>query len=451
NRVDAGAVAITIAYAAGTAIPLLGIMVGGRGLLSRLPGLARRMAAIQRGFGAVMLVMALVIAMQWDRRIQAAILEAFPSYGSGLTAFEDNPAVRKAIDAREGAASGAVRDGGGAAATSSSYSASALFAGSSELSSKGLRVDLGLAPPLVAAGPWFNTEGPGKGPSRPLTQKDLRGKVLLIDFWTYSCINCIRTLPWLRAWNAAYADKGLVIIGVHSPEFAFERVPSNLQKAIADLGVTWPVVMDNDLAEWRAWSNRYWPAHYLVDARGRVRAWRFGEGDYAATEAEIRALLAEAGTRAGPSLSPPRALLAARTPETYLGYERARGFASAVVPVADKATNYLPARSPGVGEWNLGGVWTIKGSYLESGGMDSLSLGFDARDVYLVVEAGDGGGRIGVSVDGMATADTEDVKAGVLVPRESRAYHLVGGQAPGLHVLKLEVSGSLRLYAFTFG
>ncbi len=449
NRVDAGAVVITLAYAAGTAIPMLGIMLGGRGLLSRLPGLARRMASIQRGFGAVMLAMALVIALQWDRRIQAAILEAFPSYGSGLTAFEDNPAVRKAIARREGSASGAGTDV--LAPISTALSASTLFAGSSELSSRGLRLDLGLAPPLVAAGPWFNTEGPGKGPSRPLTEKDLRGKVLLIDFWTYSCINCIRTLPWLRAWNKAYADKGLVIIGVHSPEFAFEREPSNVQKAIAELGVTWPVVMDNNLAEWRAWSNRYWPAHYLVDTRGRVRAWRFGEGDYEGTEAEIRALLAESGTAAGPSSSPKALSLASRTPETYLGYERARGFASAVKPLADKATKYLPARSPGVGEWNLRGIWTIKGHYLESSGKGSLSLGFDARDVYLVVEAGEGGGSLDVSVDGSSAADTEDVKAGSLVPVESRAYHLLGRQGPGLHVLTLEVTGSLRLYAFTFG
>ena len=239
---------------------------------------------------------------------------------------------------------------------------------------------------------------------------------------------------------------------MHTPEFEFEKSGENLERAIRQLGVTWPVVQDNDYAQWQAYANRYWPAHYLIDARGRLRYFHFGEGAYEETENVIRALLRESGGlvgRAGTPDAPPAP--AAGTPETYLGYGRARGFASAVPPLPDRAERYRPARVPGNGEWNLSGSWTIRREYVVPEGSGLLELGFSAREVYLVVEPEAPGGSIRVRVDGLEPADTPDVRQGLLEPGSSRLYQLVGLAQPGPHVLRLEVRGRLRLFAFTFG
>ena len=315
--------------------------------------------------------------------------------------------------------------------------------------------DFGAAPEFLAAGPWFNTRAPSMGipsPSAPLKLESLRGKVVLVDFWTYSCINCIRTIPYLKTWYAAYKDKGLVIVGVHSPEFAFEKVSSNVSRAMRDLGVTWPVVQDNDYSQWNAYSNKYWPAHYFIDAKGHVRYWHFGEGEYAESEAVIKQLLAGAGATVDKNLvSAPPVQLAAITPETYLGYERGKGFASAVTPAPDKAIDYRPARVPTQGEWNLQGTWTITGQYIMAQNTGTLWLGFNAKDVYLVAEPASGGSSIAAYLDGAPTADTADFRGGIAKPDASRLYHVVGLPQGGAHVLKLKVNGDVKLFSFTFG
>jgi cytochrome c biogenesis protein CcdA/thiol-disulfide isomerase/thioredoxin len=435
RRIDGGSVLIALAYSLGTAIPMLGILLGGKALLRRVPALGRNTARIQRVFGLVMILMGLVLALQWDRKIQAAILQAFPSYGSGLTALEDTKAVKAALEARAG-------QGGQAAGPvfrGPPSDASPVYSAGQTLG------DYGQAPDFVTPGPWLP-------PSPALDLAALKGKVVLVDFWTYSCINCLRTLPQLRSWYEAYRDKGLVIIGVHSPEFPFERDRSNLARAMRDLGVTWPVVQDNDFLEWQAWGNQYWPAHYLIDASGRVRYWHFGEGAYAETEMAIRSLLSEAGAGPGGSLvSAPDSSLSDRTPETYLGYGRARGFASATKPVADRPVAYLPARTPALAEWNLEGTWTITQQYIEPGPGASLFLGFDAKDVYLVAEPDGPPSAIRVFVDGKPVSDTEDVRGSALAPGTSRLYHLVSLPSGGFHVLRLELKGGVRLFSFTFG
>ncbi len=413
RRLDGGAVAITLAYTLGTSLSMLAIMLGGRALLARLPGL--RSAAVQRVFGVLLIVTGLAVGLGWDRRFQSAVLSLLPGYGTGLTALEDTSGVREALARRTG--------GGGTGV--------------------GQPGDYGPAPPLVASGGWFN--------SPPLRAEDLRGKVVLVDFWTYSCVNCLRTLPYLRRWHEAYAAQGFLLLGVHTPEFEFEKSAENLGKAIRQLGVSWPVVQDNDYAQWQAYANRFWPAHYLIDAQGRLRYFHFGEGAYEETESVIRMLLRETGGLVGREVSGPEPELAAGTPETYLGYGRARGFASAVAPLPDSSALYRPARTPGNGEWSLSGSWTIRKEYVIPDSPGSLELGFRARDVYLVVEPEAPGGSIRVRLDGRQAPDTPDLRQGLLEPGSSRLYQLVALEEPGPHVLRLEVQGRLRLFAFTFG
>jgi cytochrome c biogenesis protein CcdA/thiol-disulfide isomerase/thioredoxin len=455
QQVNGGSVFITLAYTLGTSIPMLAVMLGGRALLTRVPALTRNSANIQKGFGVLMIVMAVAIGLGWDRRFQAAVLRAFPNYGTGLTAIEKAPSVRTALQALEPPRSG--RGVVGTAPTSAS--GERVFSGAMDAEPQnGVLGDYGLAPQIVTSGMWFNTQGvvpmegqPPNGGSPPLTMKELRGRVVLIDFWTYSCVNCVRTLPYLRAWYNTYRSSGFVIIGVHTPEFEFEMNSANVARAVKDLGVDWPVVQDNTYKEWNAYSNQYWPAHYFIDAKGRVRYFHFGEGGYDVSEKVIRELLKEAGAQVGSIVSPAAYSIQAGTPETYLGYDRGRGFASAVAPVADKPTDYTPARVPGNGEWNLAGTWTITPQYVAPETSGTLQLGFKAKNVFLVIQPEEHGAKIDVSVDGKPGGDTPDVKGGILDPRESRMYQLVALPQAGAHLLRLEVHGKLRLFAFTFG
>ena len=453
QHVDGGSVFITLAYTLGTSIPMLGVMLGGRALLNRVPALTRNAARIQQGFGILMIVVGVAIGLGWDRRFQAAVLAAFPGYGTGLTVLEKAQPVQAALKARQPSPSISMQ---GAAGSGS-------FKAPDQAPENAVLSDYGAAPAFVTTGNWFNTEGvaaaPGQmaqGSSLPLSLASLRGKVVVVDFWTYSCVNCVRTLPYLRAWYDAYRDKGLVIVGVHTPEFEFEKNTGNVARAIRDLNVTWPVVQDNAYAQWNAYSNQYWPAHYFIDAKGRVRYFHFGEGDYDVGEKVIQELLAEAGANGvGASsaaiVSKPAPVIDASTPETYLGYGRGRGFASAVTPVADKPVDYKPARVPGNAEWNLAGTWTIAQEYIVPEAAGTLQLGFNAKNVFLVIEPQARGGTVAVFVDDAPAADTVDVKKGAFAPSESRMYQLVGLSTPGPHVLRLEVKGKLRLFAFTFG
>ena len=439
QSVDGGSVFIILAYSLGTALPMLAIMLGGRSLIKRVPFLSKNTAGIQKLFGVLMILVAVSIGFGWDRRFQSAVLNVFPNYGTGLTAFENAEPVREALDAR------AYKE-----AEESADTSPVRF---EQAPAPGIVGDYGPAPEIVTDGEWFNAEALGSAAADgTVSMADLAGKVVLLDFWTYSCINCVRTIPHLRAWYERYRDEGFVILGVHTPEFAFERDPDNVRAAMKDLGVTWPVVLDNDYAQWRAYNNRYWPAHYFIDAAGQVRYFHFGEGKYEESEDVIRALLAEAGkVRTVRAEARPEAELVSQTAETYLGYGRGRGFASAVEPVPDQPAAYRPARTPANGEWNLDGRWTIAREYIVPDDKGTLKLGFNARDVYLVIEPAGSEGSVTVLVNGTPALDTVDVRGGVLLPRESRLYHLVAEHEPGEHVLSLEVSGELRLFAFTFG
>lgn len=441
RNVDGGAVFITLAYTAGTSIPMLAVMLGGRALLRRVPALARRSGRIQQGLGALTILVGLGIGLGWDRSFQTAVLTAFPGYGAGLTALEDARIAWTALEARDRARP---------PAATSMAALGGVFSGATEAQplQKGKLGDFGLAPELVTPGAWLNTAG-----GEPLRMEDLRGKVVLVDFWTYSCVNCVRTIPHLRAWNEAYGDQGLVIVGIHSPEFEFEKSAANVRRAAKELGVSWPVVQDNEFAQWDAYGNRYWPAHYFIDAQGRVRYYQFGEGDYDTSERVIQTLLREAGAAVSGRVSGAETAPSARTPETYLGFLRAQGLVSEERPVPGLAAEYRAPRSPKNGEWTLSGRWLVSGEYVVPESTGVLELGFDARDVYLVIdpEPEAAAADVAVRVDGKVSGDTPDVRGGAFAPDGSRLYHLVRLPRAGAHVLRLEVHGRLRLFAFTFG
>lgn len=423
STVSGGAVLITLAYSLGTAIPLFIITNGGRQLLTNHPWLLSHTQSIQKAFGVLMLIAALAIHMSWDRQFQVFILEKFPAYGSGLTKIEDNAVVQKALDAFKKSPGKPMLD---------------MF-----------DRDYGPAPDFISGGEWFNTE--------PLTIASLRGKVVLVDIWTYTCINCIRTLPYVKSWWKKYQDKGLIIVGVHTPEFEFEKNPKNVAKAMKDFGITYPVMQDNNFATWQAYDNHYWPAHYLIDKNGKIREKHIGEGDYNDTEKFIQKLLAETGVTDVPVVDNPTYQVRARTPETYLGYERTSGFASPETLHKNTQTTYSLPKTLPYNSYALSGSWTIGSHYSMPTKGATLVQSFDATEVYLVMRPkGEGAaGGIRVYLDGIPVPEEfagDDVINGNVKITEDRLYKLIKLPTPGTHIIKIEVlDADIEFYAFTFG
>jgi cytochrome c biogenesis protein CcdA/thiol-disulfide isomerase/thioredoxin len=422
SSVGLNAIIITLSYAIGTAIPLLAITIGGRNLLTNHPWLLKNTTTIQKAFGVLMLLTALAILNSWDRKFQTYILETFPSYGTGLTILEDNAIVRNQLDTLKG--------------------------GSPMLTDL-LSENYGNAPEFIPGGQWFN--------SQPLSMRELRGKVVLVDFWTYTCINCIRTLPYLTSWHEKYKDKGLVIVGVHTPEFEFEKNPDNVKKAIQDFGIQYPVMQDNNYATWQAYTNRYWPAKYMTDKNGKIRYTHFGEGDYDETEKMIQKLLEETGVTVDEQVANPTYQVQSRTPETYLGYERMAGLVSPERVVPNKATTFTTPVNIQSNRFALHGTWTIGAERAMPTTGATLTYHFEAAEVFLVIRPNTPGaaGGIRVYLDDVPVPDVykgEDVQGGNVKINEDRLYKLIKLPAPGRHILKLEVlDGDIELYAFTFG
>ena len=293
---------------------------------------------------------------------------------------------------------------------------------------------IGQLPPLAGLGPWLN--------SSPLTNAQLKGKVVLIDFWTYSCINCLRTLPYLKAWDAKYRKDGLVIIGIHAPEFAFERDPANVAKAVQDLGVRYPVALDNQYRLWNALHNQYWPAHYFVDAAGRIRYFHHGEGEYAMSERVIRQLLAEAGHAPAGAMAQATATGAEAaaafaeigSPETYLGYYRADRFASPGGLLHDRPKTYAAAPLS-LNEWTFEGPWIdMRQSARSLAPGARISFRFHARDLHLVLGSATGKPvHFRIAVDGQAPGPDAGVDSnpdGSGVASGQRLYQLVRQKGP---------------------
>jgi thiol-disulfide isomerase/thioredoxin len=316
----------------------------------------------------------------------------------------------------------------------------------------------GELPSFAGATGWLN--------SPPLTAAGLRGKVLLVDFWTYTCINWRRAQPWVRAWAEKYRDKGLVVIGVHSPEFAFEQDAGNVRWAMKDMGVGYPVAMDNDFAIWRAFDNAYWPALYFVDARGRIRHHKFGEGGYEESERVIQQLLAEAGaTGIGNELVSVEGRGAAadwgsqKSPENYVGYGRTERFASPGGVVPDARGTYAAPQRLRLNEWALAGEWTLgRQATVLHRAHGRIVYRFHARDLHLVMGPSVRGTpvRFRVSIDGRAPGaahgvDVDDQGNGTLT--EQRMYQLIRQPGPIVErQFEIEfLDPGVEAFAFTFG
>jgi len=307
-------------------------------------------------------------------------------------------------------------------------------------SSATMLVNCGRAPNFTGISTWLNTPG-----GKPLSLSALRGKVVLVDFWTYSCINCQRSLPHVEAWYSEYAKDGFVVVGVHTPEFAFEHVVSNVRAQAAALGVRYPVAIDNNYATWNAYSNQYWPADYLIDAQGNVRSVHFGEGDYSTMGHLIRQLLQAARPHQSvptPAGVPDKTPAGQMNPETYVGYEELQYLDPPEVTRDAPAVYHFPASLP-LGALGLAGTWTDHAQEATAGQGAQLELGFLAQDVYLVLG---GTGTLDVSVNGHHT-QTIDV---VGVPRLYTLYQAQAGSAAS-GKLVLHASPGVEAYDFTFG
>jgi len=418
---------LLLAYAAGAATSLaLALLVGGRvfAAMKRSLGISEW---VRRALGAVVLVAVAAIALGLDTGLLTRLSL------SGTASVEQSLLDR--FHPRKTMPSAAVTEG------------------------MALPVE-GMMPPLSGATGWIN--------SPPLTREALKGKVVLIDFWTYSCINCLRTLPYVRAWAEKYKAQGLVVIGVHAPEFAFEKDPANVRAAVKELGVTYPVALDNDRAIWRGFSNQYWPAHYFIDGQGRIRHHQFGEGGYGASERVIQRLLAENGNGIGDmsvvkvaasGVGAAASGQGGRSPETYIGYSRAKNFASLGGAVPNATHDYVLPTLTAPNAWGLAGNWTVGGEQASANAAGSrIAYRFRGRDLHLVLGPTVAGKpvRFRVTIDGKAPGGDHGVDAGADgagTVTDQRLYQLVR-QAGPVRDRTFEIQfldPGVQAFAFTFG
>jgi cytochrome c biogenesis protein CcdA/thiol-disulfide isomerase/thioredoxin len=444
-------------YAAGAATSLaVAILAGGRVFAA----LKRSLGAgewVRRALGVAVLLAVAAIAFGWD----SSVLTRWSL--AGTNRLEQSlidgikPAAHPGNSMTMSANSSMSATGAMAANNSMAGGNMMMRAGKAP---DGLPVE-GSIPSLSGATAWIN--------SAPLAAQDLRGKVVVVDFWTYSCINCLRALPYVTGWYAKYKDHGLVVLGVHAPEFAFEKDLGNVRRAVTELGITYPVALDNDYAIWQGFDNQYWPAHYFIDAQGRIRSHHFGEGNYAESEASIRQLLTEAGYTDLPpaGVNPAKALgvqaaadeAHVQSPETYLGYRRAANFSSAGGFAEDRPKEYLAPATLALNHWALAGSWVAdpeKAALHAAPG--KILFRFFARDLHLVVGPGSDGKpvRFRVMLDGAAPAnnhgaDTDADGAGVVT--EQRLYQLIRQSGDVReHFFSIEfLDGAAQAYSFTFG
>jgi cytochrome c biogenesis protein CcdA/thiol-disulfide isomerase/thioredoxin len=427
---------LLLTYAAGAATSLaLALLIGGRVF-----------TAMKRSIGAG----------EWIRRgLGAAVLVAIGAIALGLdTGFLTNVSVGSTTSLEQGLLDKLRPPGNVAMTGDPAMMTWAKPAGQSEP----LPVE-GPLPSLSGAVEWLN--------SKPLTADDLKGKVVLVDFWTYSCINCLRAIPYVRAWAEKYRDHGLVVIGVHAPEFAFERNVDNVKAAISTLKIGYPVAIDNEYKIWRAFENEYWPAHYFIDANGMIRHHHFGEGEYDESERVVQKLLTDAGDRNVPTdivaVNASGAEVASaeadvESPETYIGYDRIDHFVSPGGVVQDTSHVYQ-AGSPQMNEWSLAGNWTIANERALLNEKDgSIVYRFHARDLHLVLgPAADGTPvRFIVTIDGKAPGASHGVDVdseGQGAVTAQRLYQLVRDPAAVMdHTFEIRfLDPGVQAYAFTFG
>jgi thiol-disulfide isomerase/thioredoxin len=388
---------------------MLLVVYGGVAITNSIPFVAQYTELIRKIFGVLMIFAALAIAFHFDVVLQQLAIRYFPAIR-----LEESSLVQKELEK--------LRTG-----TSST----------SVVPAVGKK-----APEFIGITAWIN--------SPALSIEQLKGKVVLVDFWTYSCINCVRTLPYLKQWYASYQDKGLVLVGIHTPEFEFEKNSANVKDAVKRFGIEYPVCLDNNFKTWQNYHNRFWPAHYLIDQEGIIRYIHFGEGNYVETENAIRALLQLPALDKKERREP----IKAQTPETYLGYERGASYRDALKKNESAAYDYQgPLVDDKVG---LQGEWLATSQYIQSKSDKArLDLNFIASHVYCVMEAKQES-PITVLLDGKPLATNyygkDSNKQGQVVVKESRMYEILDLKADsGRHTLTLEVPAGVALYAFTFG
>ncbi len=415
HRIGFSAVLLTLAYSLGVAVPLLVVTVFIRRGASGWSGFRAHAPVLRRVAGVVLGLTALAVLFNLTRPFQTAV----PGYAS---AAEDH------IESSSSATHQLQSLTGEGANT---------FAGSSTGSAAGSLPMLGKAPNFTGIVSWLNTPG-----DRPLTLSQLRGKVVLVDFWTYSCINCQRSLPHVEAWYRAYAKDGLVVVGVHTPEFDFEHVVSNVKAAAGQLGVAYPVAIDNNYGTWDAYNNEYWPAEYLIDQQGDVRHTAFGEGDYATMEQDIRTLLAAGGATHLPAATEVanRTPTDPTTPESYLGYKQLTNYVGSAIQ-DDTAAHYTLPSSVPADQLAIGGTWTVRAEEMTAGAGAELALNFQARDVYLVLG---GSGTVTVRLNGAAPKTVHVTGVPNLYTLEAFDKYTYG-------TVTLDVSPGVQAYDFTFG
>ncbi len=426
-----GRLAVALAYSLGSALVLYALIIGGRRATDRL---GAHRGAVQVAMGAVMVAVAVVMIANLDVRFEGAIARHLPSALVDPTSrIEQSSSVSKPLAGLRGGDKAAHQ--GGAAEAAAGKRLPVLFR----------------APEFADTQQWFNTPG-----DKPLSLAGLRGRVVLVDFWTYTCINCIRTLPYIEAWYRKYHRDGFTVVGVHTPEFPFEKEASNVQRAIGDFGLTYPVAQDNDYGTWTAYHNQYWPADYLIDGSGRVRLVHFGEGSYDETEQAIRGLLAESGSgrlgamaRARTERPDPRA-----TPESYLGAAKATRFANGAILPGSRTYAAVPDARLGFDQLAYGGRWTVANDEATAGHDASLAIRFKARRVFCVLGSPGRSRAMRVLLDGRPIPDRlagPDVHRGVATISDQRLYRLVDLPHPESHVLTLRPEAGIAGYAFTFG
>jgi cytochrome c biogenesis protein CcdA/thiol-disulfide isomerase/thioredoxin len=429
-------VLVAASYSAGLSAVMLLYGFGGRAALARVRRVARG-HVVERSLGAILLVTGVAMVFNLDVRFEEALARngALPSFLVDPTSsLENSAAVQKRLAALR---------------PESRYELA-------QMRTHLALPELGPAPEFRETQRWFNTPG-----GRPLTLHGLRGHVVLVDFWTYTCINCIRTLPFVEGLYRHYHRDGLEVIGVETPEFTFEQEAGNVAQAIRSDGITYPVVQDNRYGTWNAYQNQYWPAEYYVDARGQVRHTSFGEGGYLHDEQIVRALLRAAGARTLPAAMTARALTPSAnlgTPETYLDPQRSQGF---VAPLLPGLHDYTPAaRNLALNSWALGGTWRVGSESITpagpAGSLASITGAVQARDVYLVMTSTDGRPQRGrVLLGGQPIParyrGTDVGPGGWFTVRAQRLYDLVALPRDATFQIRVELPPGISAYDFTFG
>jgi thiol-disulfide isomerase/thioredoxin len=430
-------VAVALAYSLGLSAVLLLYALGGRAVIGRI----RRVAhghVVERALAVVLIATGVVLATNLDVRFEEALARdaSLPAFLTDPTSsLENSNAVQSRLASLRAPDRFAQRQ---------QEASNVPMPDTGAVAIPGVKTpalpELGAAPNFIATQRWFNTPG-----GRPLTIAGLHGHVVLVDFWTYTCINCLRTLPFLKGLYATYHPYGLEIVGVETPEFTFEQEASNVLQAIHSDGLRYPVVQDNLYGTWDAYNNEYWPAEYLIDAHGQVRHYQPGEGDYKQSEAAVRALLYDAGVHNLPPPMTATAIMPSQnlaTPETYLDDQRSQGFAQPLEP----GVHFYPGVSkPALNEFGLHGAWKITGEYATpTAAGASIDAGFQAAHVYLVMTSkGNVPRTVKVLLDGYPISS--------VTVQQQRLYTLVSLPQAEFHDLTVELPPGVRAYDFTFG